>query len=144
MVATTRGLKWTETVQDAPPASGPPHGFVPLPVTVKLPLAAMPEIFTEEVPAFVTVSFRSPLVVPATTPLKEKLAGEKVNGCGVAALAPVPVSEVTWGLGSAPCVRVSAPFTAPLVVGLKVTAMVQFAFAARVVPQGVLPLPLAK
>jgi hypothetical protein len=40
-------------------------------------------------------------------------------------------------------VTVTAPLMAPFMVGLKVTDSVHFAFPARVLPQGEVPLPTA-
>jgi hypothetical protein len=72
--------------------------------------------------------------------VKVRFAGVKVSG---ALLPPEPVPEnvATCGLKAVLSVIVTAPLIEPAAVGVKVIAMLHFAFEARVVPQ-VVPLEL--
>jgi len=67
---------------------------------------------------------------PTATVPKFKLAG--LNESGV---VPLPVSVTSCGLVAAPSLKVSAPVTAPAILGLKVTLTVQLLLAARELEQ---------
>jgi hypothetical protein len=91
---------------------------------------------------FFTVTIFPALVVLTTTLPNDKLVGENVSGA-LAPPLPVPDNGAFSGLKAALYPRVSAPLMAPFTVGRKVTATVQWALAARLVPQGLVPLPLS-
>jgi hypothetical protein len=77
-----------------------------------------------------TVTVSAALVVVTAWLPKARVAGLTVTGT-----TPFPVSETVCGLLLAPSVTVSVPVRLPVVVGVKVTLIVQFEFAASDVPQ---------
>ncbi len=68
--------------------------------------------------------------MPTATVPKARLAALKVRGS-----TPVPVRVTSCGLVATPSLKVTAPVTAPAIVGLKVTLMVQLFPPARELPQ---------
>ncbi len=70
------------------------------------------------------------LVVPTTWFPKARVAGVSVTGS-----TPFPVRETVCGLLVALSVTVTVPVRVPVVVGVNVTLILQFAPAARVLPQ---------
>jgi hypothetical protein len=64
IVPGTDGWKATERVQEAPAPSTPPQGTVPLPTTLKSPLAAKFVMVTGETLLFVTVTVFAAEAVP--------------------------------------------------------------------------------
>src|SRR4051812_36231436 len=85
-------------------------------------------------PLFVSVTDCAALVVPTVWLAKVKLVGENVTAAADAAF-PVPESETICGLPAAESVTVNAPVRVPVCVGVKVTAMLQLAPAARLAGQ---------
>ncbi len=74
--------------------------------------------------------------MPVVCEEKVRLVGESVTaGAGVPELAPVPFRATVWGDPAALSVIVSVPARFPVAVGIKVTATVQVAPAATLVPQ---------
>ena len=92
----------------------------------------MPLRFSAAVPVLVTVTTCAALVVPTVWLANVRLAGDKLTSGTPTA---VPVSETACGLEAALSVSVIAPVSVPATVGLKVTEIVQLAFAAKPVPQ---------
>ena len=76
-----------------------------------------------------TVTVFAALVVVTGWFPKPRVAGVTVTGT-----TPVPASETVWGLLLALSVIVRVPVRLPVVVGEKVTLIVQFAPAASVAP----------
>jgi hypothetical protein len=133
----------TVTVHDLPAASAPPHGVVPLGVTVKYPLPVTLLIVTDALVAFLMVDVFETDVFNPISP-KLKLEGLKVNG-EVEPFWPVPVMPATAiGLEVPVGMIASAPLICPSVVGEKVTEKVHFPFAATLPLHGVVPLPTAE
>ena len=89
------------------------------------------EIVRGPVPVFVTVIVCAALDEPTTMPPKFSAVAERLSPGTVA----VPVSETACGLPVALSVRVSTPVRVPETVGVKVTEMVQVAFAAMLAVQ---------
>ena len=91
---------------------------------------------------FTVTIFPAPVVLTTTLP-KDKLVGENVSGALVPP-DPVPDNGTFSGLKEALYATVSAPLMAPFTVGRNVTATVQRALAARLVPQGLVPIPTSE
>jgi len=81
-------------------------------------------------PLFVKVVDNAPLAVPTRCPPKASVPDVSVTVA--AGEVPVPVSEISWGLPDASSVTRTAAVRVPVVVGVKVTEMVQLAPAASV------------
>ena len=86
------------------------------------------------VPLLVSVTGCAELVVFSVWLLKVRLPGDSVTA-GALAAAPVPVRLTVWELPDALSVIVTIPVRVPVAVGVKVTLMVQFALAAKELPQ---------
>src|SRR5438128_12375540 len=91
----------------------------------------MPLIVRVVVPTLVSVTVFAGLVVPMVSMPKVRLVGESF------AVVPIPLSVTFWGLPAALSVMLSAALRVPLVVGLKLTLIVQLAPAANELPQEV-------
>jgi hypothetical protein len=126
------GVNVTPTAQLALGASGveTTQGVV-APSTAKSPLAVKLVKFRSLVPVFVTVTLWAAPVVPTTWLPKMSVAGERPT----AGATPVPERLTTCGLPGASSVMLTAPVRVPVVVGVKVTLIVQFAPAAKFAPQ---------
>jgi hypothetical protein len=96
-------------------------------VCPKLALAAMLEIVRLAVPLFVSVTVCAGLVVVSGCAAKLRLVGDSVT----AGATPVPLRGTCCGLPAASSLTETAAERAPVVVGEKLTPMVQFALAAR-------------
>jgi hypothetical protein len=70
------------------------------------------------------------LVVPTVCVAKVKVVGDTTTP-----VAPLPVRLTVWGLFVALSTTVMDPLTAPVLVGLNVTEIVQFLPALTLVPQ---------
>jgi hypothetical protein len=81
------------------------------------------------VPVFFSVTGLEALVVPTAWLPNAKPTGETRKN------VPLPVSGTVCGLPGALSVTESVPLSAPEIVGVKVTVMVQLAPAFRLVPQ---------
>ena len=134
------GVKVTENVQDAPAATIPLHGLAPLGLAENSPLAVSPVIVTELLPEFVAITLLATLVVPTITCEKLRVATEKVSGPAVPFI-PTPVSPTTDGLNTPLYDMAIEPLTVPFTLGVNVTPIVHFAWAARLPPQGEEPFP---
>jgi hypothetical protein len=128
------GEKVTLMVQLAPAFTLDPHVFVsakslespgnsklvisnvPLPLLVKLMVCAVP-------------------IVEISCAGKMRLVGERVTA-GAVTTSPIPVSATVCGLAGALSVKASRALRVPPAVGVNVTATVQLAPGARLVPQG--------
>jgi hypothetical protein len=99
-------------------------------VWAKAPVIVMLVIVSAVVLLFASVEVSGALVVPIV------VVGN-VNFVGVTEtpVTPLPLKVMVWGLFVALSVIVTAPVTIPVFVGVKVTEMVQFLPALRVVPQ---------
>ena len=86
-----------------------------------------------ELPPLVKTDDCVALDVPTACPLKVRLAGLKVTLDELA--IPVPVKPIVCGLPAALSVTAMLPFRVPVVVGVKVTLIVQLAPAASVPPR---------
>lgn len=98
--------------------------FVPVNVTLGLDMIRFP------VPVLVRVIFFAALGVLKTSFPNDREVGESV----AAALAPVPVSPMLWGVPAALSATVTAPVRVPASAGVKVTSMVQVAAEGKVSP----------
>ena len=132
-LAADAGVKTTEMVQVAPAARDEPQVLVWLKSAGLAPVRVMAEIESAALPEFCRVAVWAALAVPVVE-LKASLAGVRV-AIGAAAAVPVPVREADWGELEALSVTVTVPGREPRDCGSKVTAMVQVAPAARVLPQ---------
>jgi hypothetical protein len=79
---------------------------------------------------FVNVTVFAELANPTTWFPNDSVAGD-IAACRT----PVPVNDTVCGLLLAASVRVRVPVRLPVVVGVKVTLIVQLEFAASDVPQ---------
>ena len=124
------GLNVTLTVQFAPAAKLVPQLFVceKSPVVETEVMLRLPE------PLFVTVTVCAALAT-FTCWLPKVTLEEESETDGVGALVPVPLNVMVCGLPVALSAIDSVPVRLPVVVGLKVTLTVQFAPAARLLPQ---------
>lgn len=120
---TAVGVKVTVIVQEAPTAIAP---AVQLLVCEKSPVAVTLLIVSGAVPVFVTVIGDAVLVLPTSTPAKLRLRGESV----AAGATPVPLIAALCGLPVALSVILTVDDRLPVLVGVKVTVIVQLAFAA--------------
>lgn len=82
-------------------------------------------------PVLVSVTVWAVLVVNTTWVLKVRLPAESVT----AGSTPTPVSETDCGLFEALSVRVTAAVRVPVVIGVKVTLIVQLPPTGRDIPQ---------
>ena len=89
-------------------------------------------------PLLVSVAVCATLVVPTACVPKVRLVVDKVTAPADA--VPVPVRLTACGLLLALSVTVTFAVRTPVVVGLKLTVMVQLAPAAKLVPQDWLPV----
>jgi hypothetical protein len=132
-VPVARGVKLTLIVQLAPAAKLAPQVLVCAKSVVLPVLNPMLVISSELVVAvLVSVTGCDAGVVPAIWAGKVR-AGDRVADADGA--PPVPVSTAVAGLASSVPVTDSVAERTPVAVGLNVTLMVQFAPAAKVVPQ---------
>ena len=123
------GEKLTTSVQLAPAAKEEPHGVPPPAAAEKSPLAVN-AIVADVVRLLVRVMAEEPLVVPTVQVPKLTLAGDMVIG-----RMPMPVASKISGLTAVLLVTAIAPWSVPVVDGLKVTVNVHEAPEARVVTQ---------
>src|SRR5271165_6119623 len=106
------------------------HGVVVLVARTKCVVAVtagVPRV-TDTPVLLVRVTLLTAPVVPTAVAGKVMEVGESET-----LLVPVPVSPMICGLVGSVSLMITAPFLAPVVVGVKVTLMVQLALAARVV-----------
>jgi hypothetical protein len=131
------GENVTAVVQELPAASDDPQVFV---VIAKLPAAAplraMELIGSAALPAFVSINVWAALVLPDVTLPKVAVAGVRV-AWGAAAVVAVPVRAAVCVPTAS--VTVSVAVKVPADVGVKLTAIVQEAPAAREAPQELAP-----
>ena len=120
---TAVGLNVTLIVQDDPAATV----VVQLLVCEKSPVAIMLLTVKLAVPVLVSVTGAAALVIPTNTPVKLRLPGDSVT----AGATPVPLIGTLCGLPAALSVILTVDDRLPVLVGLKVTLIVQLAFAAR-------------
>jgi hypothetical protein len=106
----------------------------PLAIVYWLVFRLICRLFNEPVPVFETVTVCGALVVRFVIVPKFKLVG-LTDRDGTVAATPVPVSETTWGTGSAESLMVILPGTTPTAVGANLTTMLQLRPARRVPPQ---------
>jgi hypothetical protein len=118
------GLKVTEMEQLAPALTLAPQVLV----WEKSPLAVMPEMVNEELPAFVNVTDCAVLLLPDAWAANVREEGDKVTAGpeGV----PVPLKLTFCGLPLALSVSVRLPELLPVVVGVNVTSITQLLLAA--------------
>ena len=123
------GVKVTLIVQLLPAAK--PAGQ--LLVAAKSPEAAMLVMSKAALPTLLSVTVCTALVVPTGREVaKVKLRGAKVT---LGLVMPLPLSVIVCGLLPALSVRVMEPTALPVVVGVKVTLMVQIPPVATDEPQ---------
>ena len=113
------GVKVTLIEQFAPAASVAPHVFV----SAKSPLLVMLEIAMASLPVFESVILCAALVVPTGCAPKFRLVGVRL----ATGAPPVPASATMCGLPEAVSFMVTLPVMFPVVVGEKLTLMVQLA-----------------
>ena len=82
-------------------------------------------------PVLLKVTVMGVLVVPTGILPKFKLVGARFT----AAITPVPVNAAFWGLPLALSVTDRVPARAPVLVGLKITLILQLVPASRLPPQ---------
>lgn len=131
MLPVVSGANVTLIVQVAPALRLLPQVLV----CAKSPVAGGIEIVVEAVPVFFTVITLGALVVGTACAAKVSAAGVTVTVTVVA--FPVPVRGTVCGFPDAVSWIVSWPGRLPGEVGLNVTEIVHFAFAAKLEPQGV-------
>jgi hypothetical protein len=120
---TAVGVKLTVIVQDAPTAMAADAQLL---VCEKSPAAITLLIVNGAVPVLVTVIGDDVLVVPTSTPAKLRLRGDRVATGAI----PVPLMAALCGLPAALSVILTVDDRLPVLVGVKVTLIVQLAFAA--------------
>lgn len=120
------GVNVTETLQLAPAPSELPQVVDD---GAKSPLAVILEIKTSELPLLAKVTFLAAPVEPTVRLPNDRPVGDTVTH------VPVPLRLAVWGLLSALLLTVSVPASVPVVVGLKVTEIVQLARGPRELPQ---------
>ena len=118
------GEKLTVIVHVPPTARG---AEVQLLTCEKSPVAMMLVTVKLAVPVLLSVMGVLVLVEPTSTPLKLRLPGVRV----APGATPVPLMATLCGLPLALSVTFTADDRLPVLVGLKVTLMVQLAFAAK-------------
>jgi hypothetical protein len=91
----------------------------------------MPVIVSAALPLFVKVTVCAALVLPTFCDANVSDAGASVTA-GALAAAPVPARPAVCGLPVALSAMLTLAVRAPVAVGLNVTLMAQFAFAASV------------
>lgn len=124
------GVNVTETVQLAPAARVLPQVLV----CANGPVVATAEMSAVAPPPLVTVVVCAALVEPTVVLPNVSSAGD-ADSDGVAGVVPVPVSETVSGLFDALLVTVRVPVWVPDAVAPYSTEKVQFAPAARLLPQ---------
>jgi hypothetical protein len=125
------GEKITLMAHLPPLATDPPQLFVWLKSPPLAPVIMMLLRVSVAVPVFLSVTALAALLVPTAWLENARLVGARVT----ADWSPVPVSVIVCGLPDALSVTVTVPVRVPVVVGVKVTLMVQFAPAAKLAPQ---------
>jgi hypothetical protein len=125
------GPKCPWMVQFAPTARLVPQVLANTNWDAPVPVTAMLVMVSAAVPVLVMVTVCEPLDCPTVTEPKARLAADKVTG----GVSPVPLSEMLCGESLALSVMVMAAVKAPTAVGAKCPWMLQFAPAARLVPQ---------
>ena len=128
------GEKVTEMVQLAPAASDGPQLLVSLnrPISGELG-AVMPVMVNGTLPVLLSVTVCAAEVVPAVA---EKLSDEgESEATGRGAAVPIPVKLIICGEPVALSLTRMLPVTLPVVIGAKVTEIVQLAPAANDAPQ---------
>ena len=131
------GVNVTLILQFAPAASVAGligQAVAPVLVSAKSPEAAMVLIVRGPVPVSVSVTICAVLVVFSCWLPKARLVG--ASPTAGAGFAPVPVSEMFWGLVLSLSVSRNVAVSAPTTVGVNVTLTVQVLAA----PKGMLPL----
>jgi hypothetical protein len=127
------GVKVTLIMQFAPAATLVPQLLVCAKLVGFVPVREMLVIVKAAVPVFDNVTGLAALVVFVVWFPNANEVGEKLTA-GVEA-TPVPVRATVCGLPVALSATDSDALRAPVAAGLKVTLMVQFAPAAKLVPQ---------
>ena len=132
-VPAAMGVNVRSIVQLAPGFTTPPLYGQELPVVAraKSPLDPMLAIESGAAPVLVRVEERTVLVVPTSTLPKARLDGTRLTIEAV----PVPVRLMLCGLPGALSVIVTVPPRLPVVVGAKVTLILQVVPIATVEPQ---------
>ena len=119
------GVNVIEMVQVKLAGTLTPHVLV----WAKSPLATMLEMASAVSRLLVAVMIFAALVVYSACLPKLSEAGARVTG-----ITPVPASEAVCGLLDAPSVTVKVPVSAPVMLGVNVTEMVQLELAATLLP----------
>jgi len=123
------GLNVTLIVQFALAASDAGQALLSAKSPAFAPVSEMPVIASAALPEFVSVTVCAGLAVFSASEPNVSEVGASVTAGAVAA-APVPVSGTVCGLPVALSPTETAALRAPVAVGLNVTLIVQFAFAA--------------
>ena len=119
------GVNPTATMQLAPPASVVPQVVLAM---AKSPVTARPRPVSVVPPVFVTVMVCVLELLPITIALKLRLCGVALKS---ATVSPTPESGTTIAVGA----MLNPPERIPAAVGVKLTATLQLAPPASVVPQ---------
>jgi hypothetical protein len=101
-----------------------------VPLTANGPLAVIDPIANDTTFGFVIVTILAADTDPTCTRPNASEVGENV----AAARVPVPLSATGWGLPAASSLIFKLPLSAPVWVGLKITATVQLPFGASWLP----------
>jgi len=125
------GSKVTLIVQLPPAVTETPQVLVSAKSPGLAPASAMPERLSAAFPLLVRVAVIVPLLVLTASLPKERLVGERL----AATVVPVPERLRDWGLPVALSAMLTEAVRLPLVVGSKVTLIVQFPPAATELPQ---------
>ena len=119
-------------LQFAPAARLVPQLFANANEEAFVPVTVMPEMDNVRAPELVKVTDCDALVEPTFTEPNERLAADSF---AIGAARPVPLSAIDCGEPLALSVMVMAAGREPVAMGLKCPWMLQFAPAARLVPQ---------
>jgi hypothetical protein len=129
------GWKVTLIPQCAPAATELPHVFVCVKSDGFAPPNEIPVMVRVAVPVLANVTVVALVLWPrSTAPENVTLEGDNCT-CAPLLVAPVPVRLIVSGLPAALSAMVTVPVRVPVVVGWKVTLIVQLEPAATEVPQ---------
>jgi hypothetical protein len=130
------GVNVTPTAQLAPAARLVPQVLAEI---AKAPLIPTLVMERDALWRLVSVTVTAGLVLPTGTVPRFNELADSVTG--EVELLPVPLRLTVCGLFPALSVNVNVPAAAPVAVGVNVTATVQLAPAATLVPQELLAIP---
>src|SRR5271165_6037701 len=126
------GVKVTFTVQLPPGASDAPQLLVSVKSELSVPARSIPVMFKPEFPLLTSTTGAGLLLVPTDCDGKMARAGSAVSS---GPLTPVPARGMATGLALVLSLSVMVPASDPVLVGEKLTVIVQWAPAVSEPPQ---------